>query len=97
MINTAAAPNTTGFSTNAYNLQNNTPLVFGPEAFSPTNAPKLDIPVIPGQMPNAFPVDNTGNLRFSLGKAFGQYPFSNTNPFPTPIYPNYGSFGLKPF
>lgn len=97
MINPAAAPNTTGFSTNAYNLQNNTPLVFGPESFSTINAPKLDIPAIPGQIPNTFPVDNTGNLRFSLRKAFGQQPFSNTNPFSTPIYPNYGSYGPNPF
>jgi hypothetical protein len=36
MINPAAAPNTTGLNTNAFNLQNNKPLVFGPQAFSPT-------------------------------------------------------------
>lgn len=95
MINPAAAPNTTGFSTSAYNLQNNKPLVFGSEAFSPANAPKLDIPTLPVQMPSQLPIDNTANLR--LRRAFGQQPFSNTNPFPTPIYPNYGSYGPNPF
>jgi hypothetical protein len=102
MINPAAAPNTTGFSISAYNLQNNKPLVFGSEAFPPANAPKLNIPTLPVQMPSQLPIDNTASLR--LRKAFGQQPFSNTNPFPTPIYPNYGStrvnlgtFGLKPF
>jgi hypothetical protein len=96
MINPAAAPNTTGFSTSAYNLQNNKPLVFGSQSFSPTNAPKLDIPALPGQMPSQLPVDNTANQNF-IKKAFGQQPFSNTNPFPTPIYPNYGSVGPNPF
>jgi hypothetical protein len=96
MINPAAAPNTTGFSTSAYNLQNNKPLVFGSQSFSPTNAPKLDIPALPGQMPSQFPIDNTTYQNF-IKKAFGQQPFSNTNPFPTPIYPNYGSYGPNPF
>jgi hypothetical protein len=96
MINPAAAPNTTGLNTNAFNLQNNSPLVFGPQAFAPTNAPKLDIPALPGQMPSQFPIDNTTYQNF-IKKAFGQQPFSNTNPFPTPIYPNYGSYGPNPF
>jgi hypothetical protein len=96
MINPAAAPNTTGFSTSAYNLQNNKPLVFGSQSFSTTNAPKLDIPALPGQMPSQFLIDNTANQNF-IKKAFGQQPFSNTNPFPTPIYPNYGSIGPNPF
>jgi len=95
MVNPAAAPNTTGFSTSAYDLQNNKPLVFGPESFSPANAPKLDIPSLATQMPNIFPIDNTANL--GLRRAFGQQPFSNTNPFPTPIYPNYGSYGPNTF
>jgi hypothetical protein len=94
-FNPAAAPNTTGLNTNAFNLQNNNPIVFGPEAFAATNAPKLDIPALPGQMPSQFPIDNTANL--GIRKAFGQQPFSNTNPFPTPIYPNYGSYGPNPF
>jgi len=96
MINPAIASNTTGFSTNAYDLQNNKPLVFGPESFSSANAPKLDIPALPGQMPSQLPVDNTAYQNF-IKKAFGQKPFSNTNPFPTPIYPNYGSYGPNPF
>jgi hypothetical protein len=95
-FNPAAAPNTTGLNTNAFNLQNKNPLVFGPQAFAPTNAPKLDIPALPGQMPSQLPVDNTANQNF-IKKAFGQQPFSNTNPFPTPIYPNYGSVGPNPF
>jgi hypothetical protein len=96
MFNPAAAPNTTGLNTNAFNLQNNNPLVFGPQAFSPVNAPKLDIPALPGQMPSQLPVDNTAYQNF-IKKAFGQKPFSNTNPFPTPIYPNFGSIGPNPF
>lgn len=58
---------------------------------------KNDIPAIPGQTANTLPVDNTGNLRFSVKKTFGQYPFSVGNAFPTPIYPNYGSYGPNPF
>lgn len=95
-FNPAAAPNTTGLNTNAFNLQNNSPLVFGAQSFAPTNAPKLDIPTLPVQMPGQLPVDNTAYQNF-IKKAFGQKPFTNTNPFPTPIYPNYGSIGPNPF
>lgn len=63
----------------------------------PTSSITNSIPSIAGQTTNLLPVDNTGNLRFSLKKAFGQQPFSNTNPFSTPIYPNYGSYGPNPF
>lgn len=96
MYNPTAASNTTGFSTNAYNLQDNKPLVFGPESFSQINAPKLNIPSLPTQSPSMLPVDNTAYQNW-IKKAFGQKPFSNTNPFPTPIYPNYGSYGPNPF
>jgi multidrug efflux pump subunit AcrA (membrane-fusion protein) len=63
----------------------------------PTSSITNSIPSIAGQTSNLLPVDNTENLRFSLKKAFGQQPFSNTNPFPTPIYPNYGSYGPNLF
>lgn len=63
----------------------------------PTSSITNSIPSIAGQTTNLLPVDNTENLKFSLKKAFGQQPFSNTNPFPTPIYPNYGSYGPNPF
>lgn len=61
----------------------------------PTSSITNSIPSIAGQTTNLLPVDNTANLK--LRKAFGQQPFSNTNPFPTPIYPNYGSYGPNPF
>jgi hypothetical protein len=60
-----------------------------------TYAPKKSAPIImtslPGQTVPFLPV-NAGD-RVPLKRAFGQNPFSNTNPFQTPIYPNYGSIG----
>ena len=64
-----------------------------------TYAPKKSAPIImtslPGQTVPFLPV-NAGD-RVPLKKAFGQNPFSNTNPFQTPIYPNYGSIGPNPY
>jgi len=64
-----------------------------------TYAPKKSAPIImtslPGQTVPFLPV-NAGD-RVPLKRAFGQNPFSNTNPFQTPIYPNYGSIGPNPY
>lgn len=63
--------------------------------------PKLPPMNIMTSLPTAtvpfLPVDNRANERFSMKKAFGQNPFSRTNPFQTPIYPNYGSIGPNPY
>jgi hypothetical protein len=62
MINPAVRPNTTGFSTSAYNLQDNKPLIFGPEAFLPaqnTVAQTMAIPPIGIANPSSLPIGIT--------------------------------------
>jgi hypothetical protein len=67
------------------------------ESFTPKLPPMNIMTSLPTATVPFLPVDNRANEKFSMKRAFGQNPFSNTNPFQTPIYPNYGSIGPNPY
>jgi hypothetical protein len=81
MINPAAAPNTTGLNTNAFNLKNNSPLVFASSSFSgsPLSAPAM--PAAASVQKNVFPGSVPLNTNISPSIAPQPNPYAPYDPY----------------